>query len=217
MTVRPLTTPGTPPTDGQSQGPESRHNCKVRNNDKFGFDETHGIAGDCGHDNKFNLGCDELIKMNKSICDNELDDNGDGSIIDNSMHVTNPMCYIQQESDISFALGHTVNSSSANAGDDKLCLVNRMFIKVHDSEGSPSNMVSLHAVDEHRGILGHNTNQNHPNMAKMSTFEHVIMANGHRTNIIYVHDQTAEGIRDYYYLTENDQGFTQFIPLCSPT
>ena len=153
--------------------------------------------------------------MNKNILSNEYYDNGDAIVVNNSMHVTNRMYYTQHGNDMSSVVEHSVNNSSANADDDKLCSVNRMFIKVHDSEGLPSHMLSLHAVEEHRGILGHNINKIHPNRAKMSILEHVIMAYGHRANIVYVHDQTVKGIGGYYYLIENDQGLTYSLFHCA--
>ena len=200
--------------DGQPQKPGNRQNCKVKSNDKSYYNQVYGIAGDSEHYNEPNLGSDELIKMNKNILNDEYYDNGGGMMVNNSMHVTNSMCYTRGI-DMFSVLDYSVNSSSASAGNKKLCSVNRMFIKVHDSEGLPSHMLSLLAVEEHRGILGHNISQNHPIRAKLSILGHVMVANGHRANVAYVHDQTVEGVGGYYYLIENVQGLTYSLFHCA--
>ena len=200
--------------DGQPQKPGNRQNCKVKSNDKSYYNQVYGIAGDSEHYNEPNLGSDELIKMNKNILNDEYYDNGGGMMVNNSMHVTNSMCYTRGI-DMFSVLDYSVNSSSASAGNRELCSVNRMFIKVHDSEGLPSHMLSLLAVEEHRGILGHNISQNHPIRAKLSILGHVMVANGHRANIAYVHDQTVEGVGGYYYLIENVQGLTYSLFHCA--
>ena len=83
-----------------------------------------------------------------------------------------------------------------------------MFMKVYDSEGLSSHILSVHTVEEHNVGLGSVKHQEYPCKVKLSIFDDIVPCIGTRVNMVYIHNENDKGPRGYHYLVVDYKDFS---------
>ena len=88
-------------------------------------------------------------------------------------------------------------------------------MKVYDSEGLSSHILSVHKVEEHNVGLGSVKHQEYPCKVKLSIFDDIVPYFGTRVNMAYIHNKNVKGLRGYHYLVMDYQGFGYSLLHCA--
>ena len=129
------------------------------------------------------------------------------------MHTTNQM--YSNKYDSPSRMTYLKADLPASAGCYNVYSVDRMFMKVYDSEGLFSHILSVHAMEEHSAGLGSVKHQEYPYKIKFSIFDDIVLCTDTRVNVVYIHNGNNKRLRGYYYLVANYQGFSYSLLHCT--